>query len=404
MKKLVFVTLKWFGDHWRGLVSGIIITALAVLTLSLQLNSLVPGQNQYETKTLDSLQSLPVPWDRAVDAPYMLVAYGIGSIVDNSLSGARITSVIFGLIATGCLFFVLKTWFNIRIATIGCLLFITSSWLLHTTHQATPLILLVMAPLIALAPLAWFLRTKKYKGLSFILLAGALGIAVYVPYMPWVIVITLAVLIIQEKKILKDLKRWELFTGAAVYGLLLLPLFASLLHAPGQLKELIGLPAVLPSFATYSSQIGNSLISLFIVSEPLPELHLGTLPLLDIFSSVMFLLGIYYFASRIKHRRSIILFVSLVMLLAITALSPAYQMAQTILLPIVYIFIIAGIVELLNQWFSYFPRNPWARNFGISLIVIAIGFASFYHLQRYFIAWPNAPETKTVYVVVADKQ
>lgn len=399
MKKIVTVALAWLGDHWRGVVSAIIITALAVVTLSLELNTLIPGQNRYETTTLQSLSSFPAPWYRAVNAPYMMLAYSVGSIINNPLVGARITSVFFGLIATGCLFFILKLWFNVRIATIGSLLFITSSWLLHTTHQATPLILMVLMPLLTLAPLAWFLRTKKYRALSFILLAAALGLAMYVPYMPWIIVVTLLVLIFQEKKILRDLKRWQLLTAAALYGLILLPLFISLLHAPGQLRELIGIPAVFPSLTTYTAQMGHSIISLFIVSEPLPELHLGTLPLLDIFSSVMFLLGIYYFASRIKHRRSIILFAILILLLTIIALSSSYQIAQTILLPIIYIFIIAGIVELINQWFGYFPRNPWARNFGIGLIVVAIGFASFYHLERYFIAWPNTPETKSVYVV-----
>jgi hypothetical protein len=128
-------------------------------------------------------------------------------------------------------------------------------------------------------------------------------------------------------------------------------------------------------------------------------MHLGHMPMLDIFSSAMFLLGIYYYFSRLPKRRSVIIFASFIILLLVIPLSNTYQIAATVLLPLVYICIIAGIVEILNQWFLYFPRNPLARNIGVALIVVAIGFSSFYHLQSYFIAWPGSPQTKAVYML-----
>jgi hypothetical protein len=149
----------------------------------------------------------------------------------------------------------------------------------------------------------------------------------------------------------------------------------------------------------------NLVLAPFFRSPLLPELHLGRLPLLDIFSTTMFLLGIYYYAVRFTNRRSLILFSSFVLLLLVIPLSPIYILSATILMPLIYICIISGIVELLKQWFSYFPRNPLARSLGVALVVIAIGFTSFYHLERYFIAWPNTPDTKNVYVVqLTDKK
>jgi hypothetical protein len=52
---------------------------------------------------------------------------------------------------------------------------------------------------------------------------------------------------------------------------------------------------------------------------------------------------------------------------------------------------IGGIVEILQRWLESFPRNPVARSIGVCLLVAAIGFTSFYHLQRYFVAWGNNP-------------
>ncbi len=399
MKKHYTAAISWLSNHWRGVVVSILLSVLAVITLSLQLGTLIPGQNQFETSTLDSLTSFPVPWHRAVNAPYMVPAYLVGKAISDPLHGARLVSVVYGLLSTALMFYVIRIWFNIRIATVGALLFITSSWLLHVTHMATPLIMLVFAPLLALAPFAWFLRTKKYKTLSFFVLVAALAVTAYIPYMLWIVAISLGILVFFERKLLTGLKTWQIVTAASIYGVILLPLFVSLVGHPGQLYELLGIPKVFPSLHTYIIHFLYTISMIVFRAQPFPELNLGGLPVLDIFSAAMFALGIYYFATRIKSRRSITLFSCLGLLLILVPLAPVYQLNATILMSFVYICVISGVVELLNQWFSYFPRNPWARNFGVAMVVIAIGFASFYHLQRYFIAWPNTPETKAVYVV-----
>lgn len=399
MKNYIRAGINWFGKHWRGVVVSILIAGIAALTLSLQLNSLVPGQNRFETETLNSIATFPKPWQKAVNAPYTIPAYVLGNLMNNPLQAARIVSVIYGLFATALVFTIIRFWFNARAATVGTLLFVTSSWLLHTTHQATPLILLIFGPLLLLAPLAWLLRTKQAKKTAFFVLVAAIGIAAYIPYMFWIIAAVLGLIVVFERKLLSNFKTWQIVAAGSLYGVLLLPLFISLVQHPGQLHALLGIPAILPSPEIYAKQLLYTITMIVFRSAPLPELHLGSLPMLDIFAAAMLGLGIYHFSTRIHCRRSIILLSSTVLMLILVPLSPAYQISATVLMPLVYILVIAGIVELLNQWYSYFPRNPWARNFGVSLIVIAIGFASFYHLQRYFIAWPNTPETKAVYMV-----
>lgn len=399
MKKYLRAITSWFGEHWRGVVVAVLIAAIAIVTLSLQLSTLIPGENSFETQTLQQMQSFPVPWQRAVNAPYTIPAHLLGQAIHDPLHGARIVSVVYGLLSTALFFYIVRVWFNIRIATVGALLFITSSWVLHVTHMASPLILLVFGPLLAVASLSWFLRTKKYKTVSFFLLAACLAISAYIPYMPWIMAVALVVIVLHERRLIGELKRWQLVIAAGIYGIILLPLFVSLVQHPGQLYELLGIPKSLPTITVYMQQLAYTVSMIVFRSAPLAALHLGRLPMLDIFSSAMLALGVYYFWTRRKNRRSIILFACSLLMLLLVPLSPAYQLSATIFISMVYITVVAGLVELLNQWFQYFPRNPWARNFGVALLVIAIGFASFYHLQRYFIAWPSTPETKAVYVV-----
>lgn len=406
-KKLNFSFFKsiptWFSMHWRGAISTVIITLLAVLTLTLELNTLLPGQNSFETQNLSEIKTLPVPWQNAVNAPYTIPAHFLGSILDNPLQGARIISVFYGLVSIGLLFFILKRWFNVRIATVGSLLFMTSSWVLHITHMAAPLILLVFGPLLLLAMLSWFVRTKTHKFLAFLLLIISLSLNVYISYMPWMVLIILIILFTQERRSLSKLSKNQIIISVTVAVALLAPLILALFHNPQQYHALLGIPQNIPTMRDYFAQLFYTISMIAFRSAPMPQLHLATLPMLDIFSAAMLFMGIYYFAQRLKSHHTVVIFVSIIVFLFLIPLSPVYQLSATILLPFIYVCIIAGIVELLNQWFTYFPRNPWARNFGVAMIVLAIGFASFYHLQRYFVAWPNANETKSEYIVVVNK-
>lgn len=399
MSSFFNVRFDWLYEHWRGIASTLIVATIATLTLSLQVGTLVPGQNKFETETLQTIQTFPKPWNTPVNAPYLVPSYLLGKATGDQLQSARIVSVVYGLIATACLFYVAKRWFNIRIATVGSLLFITSSWLLHVSHMATPLILLVVAPLLCLASVNWLLRTKNNKHWAVFSLALSIAFAAYVPYTIWILLATVAVITLQSREKLKQIEPWQWLAASSLYILLLLPLFVGIVRDLSVVKILLGIPNQFPNFIEYLERMGNLVLFLFFRAPLLPELHLGRLPMLDIFSTAMFILGVYYFAMRRTNRRALILGFSFLLLFLILPLSDRYQLYATILLPLVYLVIISGIVELLQQWFSYFPRNPLARSIGVGLVVIVIGFTSFYHLQRYFIAWPNTPDTKNVYVV-----
>jgi hypothetical protein len=401
MKKFFQAIFDWLIDHWRGLISAIIVIVIAVLTLSIQLNTLLPGINEFEYATLQYLQNILLPWHRAVNAPYFVPAHLIGDLLNNALLGARITSVIFGLASAACLFYVIKLWFNVRIATVGALLLLTSSWFLTITHLALPTILLIFMPLVILASLNWYLQTKKYTFLAFSIFMISLAVGAYVPYVPWIILVSLLILIVKGRDQLKNINNLHLIIAGTLYFAVLIPLFISLVGYPGQIRELVGIPAHWPTIQTYFSHLGLTISMIFVYSPPFAAFFLGRLPMLDIFSTVMFILGVYYYACRIKYQRSIILLFSFLVLILIIPLSPIYQITASVLLPLIYIVIITGVVELLNQWYSYFPRNPWARNIGVVVVVIAIGFTTFYQLQRYYIAWPAAPATKAAYQLKA---
>lgn len=395
---------SWISHHWRGLLAGLIIAIIAAVTLSLQLTTLIDGQNRFETETLRHLEKFPDPTERMINAPYLIPAYVAGSSIDSMLVGARITSVIFGLIATFTLFILLKRWFSIQIASVGSLLFITSSWVLAISHQATPLILMVLAPMLLIVTLTYFANAKKHSYRAFLSLVGAVAIAFYVPYMFWPIAIVITTVALLYRQKLAKLSKKQIAVSAVIFAMLILPLIISITQYPGQLRELLGIPSVLPTVEQYAKNFVWQFSTIFFLAQPFPELYVGRLPLLDVFSVAMVLLGVYHFAKYMPKRRKLSFAVLVGALLVIVPLASPYQIPMTTYVAIIYVFIAAGVYEFLRQWFNYFPRNPFARNTAVLLVTVLIGMATLYNLQRFYIAWPNAPETKAVYVVQSNKE
>jgi hypothetical protein len=66
-------------------------------------------------------------------------------------------------------------------------------------------------------------------------------------------------------------------------------------------------------------------------------------------------------------------------------------------MPFIFIMVAGGMALMLQQWFTVFPYNPVAKTLGAILMTLAVLVTSYYTITQYYIAWPNAPETKTVY-------
>lgn len=399
-----YKVLDWLKLHWKGMLTGLVITLLAIFTLSLQLNTLNDGQNRFETQTLSNISSLDYFKETLVNAPYLLPAYGLGQLIDDTLLASRIISVVYGLISTALLFAILNRWFNIRTAAVGSLLFITSAWLLTISHQAAPFIMLVFTPLLLVLYLTKYVNGKEKAFKYLLLLMVALGIAAYIPYMIWSALSVFLVLAFVYRKKLVVINADGLLIAAGLLLLILAPLGYSLYVNPDQIKILLGIPEQLPTISDYLTRFVKQFAAIFVFTDRLPELFIYQKPLIDIFSGAMVALGLYHFYRFMPKRRKISMGLNLVILLLIIPLQPEYLIALTAVLPFIYILIPAGIHEMMRRWFFVFPRNPIARTSAALVIVAVIGLSVTYNLQKFYIAWPNTPETKAAYMIESKEQ
>jgi hypothetical protein len=106
----------------------------------------------------------------------------------------------------------------------------------------------------------------------------------------------------------------------------------------------------------------------------------------------MFVLGVYSMRFHIKLVRVQLLVWSSVVLAVLIALGGPVTI--TVLMPAVYILIAGGVAFMLQQWLAIFPNNPIAKTTATTLMSVTVLLVSYYHINHYFIAWPQTPETK----------
>jgi len=361
--------------------------------LFFRLGSLVPGMSSSEAANLTQSQTIHQLINNPLNLPYKLVDFALVSWHHGSVFALRSVSVVFALCMIYLFYFCLHRWYAVRTAVLGTALFASSSWLLHYARLAQPDILYTSL-MAALAYGVWLRQTKRN---SLVIVVGGILAAflIYIPGLVWLVILGGWW---QRKALLKHYKHHTL-SGLVVIATttaLLVPLIYGLALHPRLIRGLFGVQTFgIPKPLAIVQHIWNIPFQLFIRANYNPTVWLGRLPLLDIFAVVMLVLGAYayYFLRQLDRARVLlgIIVVSLVLLGLHGGVNPL------ILMPFLYILVTAGIALLLQQWFTVFPLNPLARLLGTLLISITVILAVFYHVNHYFIAWPNNPATKQAF-------
>lgn len=380
---------------WQILSTVAIVALLLGILLFSRIDGLLPAYSPTEVQSALASRPFTEIINNPINAPYKLTVFFYSYITSNPLLATRLAAATFG-VATILFFYVgMRNWYRRRIAFLATVLFSCSAWLLHTARFGSPDILLPCAVLL-LTVCGYWIATARHSRYSYIAAVIAVSMCMYVPGLIWLLI--LAAIVRRKDIALLSLrlssKQRAIVVGATLV-LVIAPLVFSIIRNPHVGLELLGLPSAWPGLM----EIGKNLLyvpaSLFAFTPINPEIQLGRLPLLDIFSIVMFLLGAYYY---FKHRtldRTKLLLVFLPISTLLIAIGGPVSIA--ILLPAIYVIITGGIAQLLGRWLEIFPTNPLAKTVGIMLITIAVLASCLYNIRAYYVAWPNAPETKAIY-------
>lgn len=305
----------------------------------------------------------------------------------------RSVSILLGLAVVCSFYYVISKWYTRRIAILGTLLLVTSSWFLHISRLSTNDIIFSLLFLL-FAGGVWVEEARR--NIKALLACGLIGLALlYVPGMIWFI---LPIVVWQHRRItlyLGQIETWQLSLLIAIGAILLLPLILAIVYQPTLYKAWLGLPEHWPTLKQIAQNLIHIPLNIFWRGPRDASRWLGQLPLIDWFGSAMFVIGAYSYWFKLHLDRT--WFLIYIAIIGSILMSIGGPVRINLFLPFIYLVIAGGIALMLQQWFTVFPRNPFARTLGTTLLIIAVLASSFYQLNHYFVAWPNAPETKAAF-------
>jgi hypothetical protein len=382
----ILISLIW---QKLALFFGVLLASFGLLFYRLNIPGLLSSK---EVSTYNHSRSLNFIIHHPINAPYYLVEHYLTQF-HNSIIFARATSAIFGMIIILLVFFILKFWLSIYYAVIGSLIFASTSWYLHTARFDSPNILLIGV----LAPLACGIWLKHSNRVRFVLLicSVVVGLTLYVPGLIWFILIGA---IGQRRIIIHELMhvpKWVPIAAIIIFLLLVTPLLWSFVQVPSTMKLILGVPVGIDWGWRLLLNLARVPVEIFVRGPLNPSIWLGRIPVLNIFESLMLVLGAYSFWLKRSLDRTKVLVVGLVISLALITFNGATEI--TLILPFLYMMVAAGVVYMWDLWHSVFPTNPVAKSAGILILGVAIIFSCGYHAREYFVAWPNSPPTNAAY-------
>lgn len=388
---------KKLSFEWRSVLAVAIISLVGAALLGYRLSTLTTGMSEQEVLFVQSASSLSEILARPL---YILQKVPLSVLNLLNISTSTTTRAItagFALSSAVMFYFLIKQWHTRRIAVIISLLLISSSWFLQLGRIASPEIMYVFMPIVLLL-LAFRFNTKERKLTGGLLIVAA-TLALYVPGLLWLVA---ALKFMFIKRLLRLYKKMSIVNRIVIIAFVLL-LLAPLIYAVVKdWKILLDVLAIPETFAPIEWAKRLVLIPIFLTAQGpfMPMYNLGRLPLLDVFSVVMVILGAYWYYFRIKLLRTKVMIVMGGVSVALIAFSGLAFIPM--LLPLVFILIAAGLSLLLQQWFTVFPKNPLARIVGATLITGLIVIVCGYHLQRYFVAWSGSQATHRLFIKQLD--
>lgn len=306
---------------------------------------------------------------------------------------ARLPSVLLALLTIAMFAYLLYRWYGRRSMAFGVALLATSAWMLHIGRFAGPEVEYAAAIFgLLLAHISLHdSPTSKRTWFAWLALHTLL---LFIPGMVWFALANAAWQWRDIASAWKSLALWQRTISIIIPVIAVGGVAASLAHDHALILLWLGAPDGLSALRNFPPHTLDTL-SYFVLRGPnQPALWLGQLPLLDVFTLIMFLAGVVFYAKHWRAARTQLLAFTIALGLILCGLG---GIGFSVLLAPIYLVAVAGIAYALYFWLQRFPRNLLARWFGIGIVAAVLAFACYYNLIQYFVAWPHNPDVVAIY-------
>lgn len=301
--------------------------------------------------------------------PYHLLQAASISIFGISVIGIKLPSIVLGFWSALGILYLLNLWYKRNVAIIAAIIAVTTSQFLLASQAGQAGIAYVFLTVSILIAASMITGGSAYA--KFCILAGFIlaGISLYFPLNAFILIALITTALIHPHArhlLLRKSPKKIVALGSILFLAIISPLVIGIINNQDVLWTLLGVSngianfsdnasVLLASYASFASPISGATIT--------PVYGLGLVLLIG--------LGLYRLISAKYTAKSYIISFWLVLLVPLVCLNPSF--VSITFIPVVLLIALA-VDYLIRSWYRLFPRNPYARVFGLlPLGVLVVG-------------------------------
>lgn len=373
---------EWFLYKYRYQLGYSLLAVAALAYLLTYLHVLPPGLGASETASIItashiSLTELPT---QIIDLPYHLLQKASVDLLGVTPLGVRLPSLLFGCLTALSLIALLRRWFPHNIALIASIVALTSAWFISTARLGTPAIMVPFwMSVILLAATYISQQTPHWKWWK-VLLAFTAALSLYTPFTIYIFAAAIGAGFSQPhlRYLIRKSTSFQMTLGTLLFLLILAPLGWGIYKDPSQIWQLLAIPTAFPDALQFGQSLLQAISNIF---NPYNTAFGEVVtPLLSLATAALLLLGGIRLFRDFHAVRSHVLLIWLAILLPIIAFNP--NNLAVLMVP-AFLATAIGIQLIIRYWYRLFPRNPYARIFGLLPLGLLLLSVIQFNDQRY---------------------
>jgi hypothetical protein len=302
--------------------------------------------------------------------PYRLLQAATISIFGISILGIKLPSIILGFISALGILYLLNLWYHRNVAIIVAIIAVTTNQFLLASQAGQSGIVYIFLTTTILIAASMIARRSAYAKAW--LLAGFVlaGISLYMPlniYMLLALAITALFHPHARYLVVRKASKPIVLFGVVVFLAIISPLTLGIINDPSVIRTLLGISP--ESIANVPDSAATLYRNYTQFAQPTTSAVIA--PVYGLGVVALIVVGLYRLFSAKYTARSYILSIWLLLLVPLVCLNPAF--VSITFVPVVLLLALA-VDYLIGSWYKLFPRNPYARIFGLlPLGVLVVG-------------------------------
>lgn len=387
---------EWTLYKYRFGLSYLLLAVLVALYIGLQGDLMPPGlgPNEKESVVASANLNLSQMPTAIIDLPYHLAQKGSIQLFGVTPLGVRLPSLVFGGLTAVLLALVLRRWFKTNVAIVAALVVLSSAWFIATVRVGAPFVMVPFWTSLILLTGTYVVQETKHWRTWKLVLALTAALSLYTPFMVYLFVAALIAGLTQPhlRYLIKRASRFRLTLGALMLLIVLVPLGWGIYKDWQQIWQLLAIPQNLPGPLQFGEDLIHATSNLF---NPYNVSFSETLtPLISLASAALLLMGAARLLKDAHSVRTHVLLIWGAVLLPVVALNP--DNLVVLLVPAMLVMAI-GVHLIISYWYRLFPRNPYARVFGLIPLAILIAVMVQFNNQRYVYGMMYSQQAATVF-------